>query len=163
MMRRNCSVVGLTLATLLTLPLAVAGQSADPWLGTWKLNLAQSKFAAGRVPPQGITLKIELVPGGAQKHTSDVTDAKGDTRRTEEVTNYDASDVSATPPHRDGETSAYRRLDDRSFEVIVRLNGQVRVTNRLVVSPDGKTMRQVTDGAAPGEPVLSNRLVYDKQ
>ena len=54
-------LVGSALAALLSSNQAVA-QTADNFLGTWKLNVAKSTFNPGP-PLQSNTLKIEVVAG----------------------------------------------------------------------------------------------------
>ena len=41
-------------------------------------------------------------------------------------------------------TNAYRRVDDRTFEIVQKVDGEVSVTARMTVSPDGKTLTSVT-------------------
>ena len=47
----------------------------DPLLGTWKLNLAKSKYSPG-MPPKSQTLKFEA-QGDALKITADTANADG--------------------------------------------------------------------------------------
>ena len=65
-MRQNVAIASLSRIAVLTLPFAVAGQTADPWLGTWQLDLAQSKCSLGP-GPQRQTLTIEPVAGGVPR------------------------------------------------------------------------------------------------
>ena len=41
-------------------------------------------------------------------------------------------------------TNVYRRVDDRTYEVVQKVDGEVSVTARMAVSPDGKTLTTVT-------------------
>jgi len=55
-MRAILSVATLTLIAVLSLPFAAAGQAADPWLGTWKLDLTRSKRPGTPVKSQILKL-----------------------------------------------------------------------------------------------------------
>jgi hypothetical protein len=41
---------------------------------------------------------------------------------------------------------AYKRIDERTFDIINKTDGKVTTTSRNVISPDGKTMTQTTKG-----------------
>jgi hypothetical protein len=165
MMRTDLSIASLTLIAVLTLPLALAGQAADPWIGTWKLDVAASKYDPGR-GPRSQTLTIEQVAGG-QKHTFDGINDKGQKTHAEQVTRYDGAETpivvsGEAPPPEGKRTNTFRRVDARSFEVIGKRDGKVIVTTR-VVSADGKTMTQTATGTnAEGAPV-HNVIIYRKQ
>src|SRR5205823_3617459 len=58
MLRRWTIPAYLTLASFTLVPLLAFAQTADPWLGTWKLNLAKSSYSPGPAP-KGSILRIE--------------------------------------------------------------------------------------------------------
>ena len=62
---------------------SVSAQASDPRIGTWKLNVAKSKYSPGP-PPQSQTLKVEP-SGQGEKVTSEVVAADG-TRTTTQYT-----------------------------------------------------------------------------
>ncbi|HVZ23811.1 MAG TPA: hypothetical protein VG871_22210 [Vicinamibacterales bacterium] len=47
-------------------------------------------------------------------------------------------------------TSAYRQIDDHTIDVTQKLDGQVAVRARWVLSPDGSTLTVTSTGAATG-------------
>ncbi len=55
---------------------AAQTQSADPWVGTWKVDLAKSTFSPGPKPTAAGTIKVER-SGAGMKTTIDGTDAQG--------------------------------------------------------------------------------------
>src|SRR5262249_45899703 len=66
----------LVLAAVLVLSASAASlaiQQADPFVGTWKLNLAKSKYDPGPAP-KSTTAVYEVVQGG-YKQTTDSIDA----------------------------------------------------------------------------------------
>ena len=164
MARKSMMVVGVVLGLVLAGSL-VSAQSAEPWVGTWKLNLAKSKFTPGP-PPKSNTLKIEAVAGGTQKHTFDGIDAQGQVTHSERLAKFDGTDVpvqAVAPASTTATTNAFRRTGDHSFEVLAKTGGKLTTTNRIVVSADGKTLTQTTTGTNAQGQTVSNVTVYDKQ
>jgi len=51
-------------------------QCADPWMGTWKANMAKSKYVPGPAP-KSAAHKWEPAPGRGFKHSTDQADAQG--------------------------------------------------------------------------------------
>jgi hypothetical protein len=60
--RRTGLTCGVVLTGILVATSIGLGQGGDPWIGTWKLNVAKSTFNPGP-PLQSNTLKIEVVAG----------------------------------------------------------------------------------------------------
>jgi hypothetical protein len=54
-------------------------------------------------------------------------------------------------------TNAYRKIDERSYEIVVKLDGSVVATSRVSVSPDGTTLRVETEGAAKSTAVFERQ------
>ena len=52
------AVIGMLLA-----PFALLAQSSDSWVGTWKLDVAKSKYSPGPAPKSN-TVKISPSEGG---------------------------------------------------------------------------------------------------
>jgi hypothetical protein len=77
---RSVVSLGVTLVALFT-TYPVMGQSADPFMGTWKVNLAKSTYSPGP-PPKSSIIKEEPAEGGI-KVTIDEVDALGQTTHTE--------------------------------------------------------------------------------
>ena len=60
------------------------------WVGTWKMNLAKSKFSPGTPPPKSAT--IAKHPGrrrGGIKIVTDGANAEGQVTHTEATVNFD--------------------------------------------------------------------------
>jgi hypothetical protein len=158
-MRRLTMLTGLTAVALLATPPLLA-QSPSRLEGTWKLNLARSKYSPGP-PPKASTVKWEAAAGGL-KFTTDGVNAEGETTHTE---TFEASDGregsvegSQTPT-----TRALKRINDRTYEDVDRNNGKIMISRRLQVSRDGKTLTVTVKGVNnQGQPV-NNVVVYEKQ
>ena len=136
-------------------------QAADPWLGTWKLNVAKSKCSPGPCARSNVS-HFEAVAGGGLKVTGDAVDATGRSTHTETTTMFDGKEAevkgAATLT-----TRLFSRIDDRTYEFVTRVNGKVTTTTRGTVSADGRTRTLVTTGVnTDGKPV-HNEAVYERQ
>jgi len=134
---------------------------ADPFLGTWKLNLEKSKFGAAPVPKAG-TRTCVAQRGGMIKCTQDGVNAKGESTHMEYTVKYDGKDYPVTgSPTVD--TVAAKRIDSRTQEWTGKKAGQVVGTVRIVVSKDGKTLTGTWSGKDPAGNPITYTTVSDKQ
>jgi hypothetical protein len=148
--------IGLTLA-LCFLGAAICF-GADPQMGTWKLNGAKSKITPGTNKYTTVTFQDTL---GNIRATQDGLDGTGKPIHVEWSGKFDGKDYRVTgDPNAD--TRAYRKLNDRTLEVIVKKNGKVTVTARSEVSADGKTRTSTITGTNPKGKKFKNTVVYDK-
>jgi hypothetical protein len=132
----------------------------DPIIGTWKLNLAKSKYSPGP-PPKSLTLTYEAVGQGV-KVTVKGTDAEGKPIDTHFTTNYDGKDYPVTG-NPNWDTTAWKRIDANTLEITRKKAGKVVVTATSVVSKDGKTRTLTEKGVNAKGEKISNALVYEKQ
>jgi hypothetical protein len=158
----------LFLALLLTAAVAVvfmpvAAQTQDPWIGTWRLNLAKSKYEPANAAPKSQTIKQEAAPGGGAKTTVDVVDAQGKATRQEYVVTFNGKPI-AIPGAPDANTSrVYRRIDARTYEYVQSVGGKPTTTVRTAVSADGKTRTLTTTGKNAQGQTINNVAVYERQ
>ena len=149
--------------TVLTLALCLFGAAlsfaGDPQMGTWKLNETKSKFSAEAT--KNHTVVYETV-GENVKITADGTDKDGKSTHNEWTGKFDGKDYPVTgDPNSD--TRSYKKVDDRTLAMIVKKDGKVTATGRIIVSADG-TSRTVTTGGTDAEgKKVSNKVAYDKQ
>jgi hypothetical protein len=149
-----------TLLTLAMCFVAIAVAFAeDANMGTWKLNEANSKFAAGAT--KNSTVVYEAA-GDNVKVTVDGTDKDGKPAHNEWTGKFDGKDYPVTgDPNTDARS--YKKIDDRTLGLTGKKDGKVVTTGRIAVSVDGKTRTvnvSATDSA--GKKVKST-AVYDKQ
>jgi hypothetical protein len=132
----------------------------DPIIGTWKLNLAKSKYSPGP-PPKSQTVTYEAVGEGI-KLTAKGTDGEGKPIDTQYTANYDGKDYPVTGnPNYDA--IARKRVDAYKMEMTRKKAGKVVSTATSVVSKDGKTRTVTEKGVNAKGEKFSNTLVYDKQ
>jgi hypothetical protein len=130
------------------------------FVGTWKADVAKSKYEPGAAP-KNETLRFEPV-GDAFKVSLDGVNQQGP-YHSEATGKFDGVDVpvAATPARQAAFTYAFRRFDDRTWEIEIKVNGERRLVVRNVVSEDGKTMRGVSTVTSRGQ--INQVVIYDKQ
>ena len=60
-------------------------------------------------------------------------------------------------------TRAYRRIDDRTYEFVTKVDGKVTTTTRSVAARDGKTRTTTTTGKDAQGQTVNNVQVFDRQ
>src|SRR5712692_5317540 len=148
---------------LLTLSLCFVGAAVcfadDPQMGTWKLNEAKSKIAAGA--PKFTTVVYEAA-GDSVKVTVDGTDGEGKPVHNEWTGKYDGKDYPVTgDPNTD--TRSYKKVNDHTLAFAAKKGGKVTISGRGVVSADGKTRRVTLNGTDSKGMKYTSTAVYDKQ
>lgn len=131
----------------------------NPFVGTWKLNLAKSKDTG--VFPKEETLTVQLA-GDQRRVAIDGTATNGSpiSFKYEVPDKGGAGKVLAGGPY-DGVSG--KRIDDNTREVSYLKGGKEVLQLRTVVSKDGNTMRLTVEGTdAQGKPV-SGVAVFEKQ
>ena len=160
-MQKPLIAVAVALLTLCTVGLSAQTKSADPWVGTWKTDLAKSTFSPGPKPTVPATVTIER-SGSGMKTTIDGTDPQGKSTHTETTWTFDGKDHPVKGALAANTTAAYKRIDDHTFEVTTKVDGKPAITTRVAISADGKTMTATQSGKnAQGESV-NNVIVATK-
>jgi hypothetical protein len=131
------------------------GQAAqsDPFVGTWKLNVAKSRFHPGP-PAKAETLTIAL-----GKVTVEEVFADGKT----ENWSYAPSD-GATVPITGVENSSVmeKKVNDHTMEHTWKM-GNATMQGKGVLSKDGKKMTYTLTGTDEQGKPLHNVLIFEKQ
>ena len=134
--------------------------AADPHVGTWKMNVAKSKFDPGP-PPKSDTVTFTAQDNGI-KLFDDYVDADGKAYHLDFAVKYDGKDypIKGNP---DWDTVAYRKIDPNTFDIIFKKGGKEVTRGQDVFSEDGKKYT-FTEKAknAKGQDV-NNTFVYNKQ
>lgn len=124
-------------------PPSTAGQSGpDPFLGTWTLNVGQSKFTPGP-PPRNLTVTWER-EGDGLRITSQGTDGRGRPISSTYKAIYDGKPYPPAGPW-SWDAVANRQINERLREDTFTKSGKVIGTIRREVSPDRKTMTVTAD------------------
>jgi len=138
--------------------------AADPIIGTWKLNLAQSKFPPGMpgVPRSQTEIYREASPGQLEMVLSRVQDDGATIELTLlwPMAGGAVQLLKGTRPP--GETLVETRLGPGDWLVTYMMNGEQYGTLRKTISRDGTTMRQTFTGIVAGKP-LELTFVVERQ
>jgi hypothetical protein len=140
----------------------VAALAADNTLGTWKLNVAKSKYTPAPLPIKSLTVMREGSDGGV-KQTTTGERADGTKINASYTAKYDGRDVQVTGNSQYDtiaitQVNADTLADDRK-----KARGPYKATGRTVVSNGGRTMTTTTKGTNAERNALTQILVLDKQ
>ncbi len=138
----------------------VSAQASDPRIGTWKLNVAKSKYSPGPAP-QALTVKVEP-SGQGEKVTAEFVNADGTRTTTQYTANFDGKDNPLTGSQI-ADTVSLKRIDARTTDRTDKKGGKVAQTLRRVVSKDGKTMTVTTKGTNAQGQAVNNVAVFAKE
>jgi hypothetical protein len=149
--------LGLTLA-LFAVGVAVSF-AADVNIGTWKLNEAKSKIAAGA--PKNTTVVYEAA-GDDVKVTTEGTDSSGNPTHSEWTGKYDGKYYPVTGDA-NVDSRSVKKVNDHTLAASNKKGDTVVSTGRIVVAPDGKSRTLTMNGTNAAGKKFSSTAVYDKQ
>jgi hypothetical protein len=159
----SASTLGMVLALGLILGAGIASlsaQASDPRIGTWKLNVAKSKYSPGPMP-QSLTVKVEPA-GQGEKVTAEFVNADGTRTTTQYTANFDGKNSPLTGSQI-ADTVSLKRVDARTTVRTDKKGDKVAQTLTRVVAQDGKTMTVTTKGTNAQGQAVNNVAVFDKQ
>jgi hypothetical protein len=132
------------------------------FVGRWKVDVAKSRYQPGP-GPKSETLRFEPV-GEGFKISLDGVNEQGP-YHSEGTGKFDGIDVPvvATPARQARFTYAFSRIDDHTWDIAIKVNGQRRILVHNVVSDDGKTMRAVSTAVTNQGQITSQVVIYEKQ
>lgn len=150
MTSRTQRVIIAAMTCLGILMIATAVRAQDKIAGTWKLNVAKSKFSPGPAP-KSMTVTY-TTSGESMKIVVDLVPADGAKQHWEMTGKYDGSEGKITGnPNADAVT--LKRIDANTAESTFKLAGKAVATNHRTLSADGKTLTIESKGtAADGKP-----------
>lgn len=148
--------MALLIATILAAPADCMQQA--PWFGTWLQDPSKPASRFDTPAYKRVTLRIESARDGL-KVTYDMVRARGGITHMEWTGRFDGKDY----PVQGVDyvlTNAYRIVADRSYEIVLKVDGRQVATAVAVVSSDGRTMTvTTTERDGQGRPVEST-VVY---
>ena len=133
--------------------------ASDTQMGTWKLNEAKSKIAAGT--SKNSTVVYEAA-GDSVKVTIDGTAPDGTPTHSVWTGKFDGKDYPSTG-NMNEDTRSVKQIDDHTLHVISKKGGKVVLTAHVVVAADGKSRTVTTDGTDAQGKKYKSTAVYDKQ
>jgi hypothetical protein len=152
--------VTLLLSAAVLVWVFVATAQSDSFVGTWRLNVAKSTYSPGPAP-KSITTIYEAAGKGYKVAVTNES-ATGKTQYGY-TTNLDGKESPVTGTNPNADTLTAKRIDARTLEVVSRKGGKVTVTQRNVLSADGKTRTVTTTGTDAQGQKVNNVAVFEKQ
>lgn len=149
-------VVGILAAALGS---AVLAQTPVPGLGTWKLNVAKSRYTPGPAP-KSVTVTFSAAGQGV-KAVIDGVAPDGSKIHWEYTASFDGKPHSVTG-NGDGDMVVMRRVDPNTIETAYTLKGKPTLVNRRVASADGKTLTVTSTGTNAQGQKINNVQVFEK-
>ena len=147
------------IALLSTLIVGTSAFAADAVVGSWKLNVASSKFS-GTAPQGGTRVYTESADGTTLDQKSVGADGK---EMSMHVTiKYDGKDQPITG-NPDADTVAGKMLNAHTAHFTMKKGGKVVGTVHRVVSADGKTLTVNNKGTHADGKAYDDKLVFDRQ
>lgn len=132
--------------------------AADPVVGTWKLDVAKSKFSPGPAP-KAIT-RVYTESGGTYTLESTATDAKGK-ESTTKVQYRDGQEDKVSSPGVDAVVA--KKSDERTWYFELKSKGKVVGHVHRIVSEDGKTITVHNTGMQLDGANANDEMVFEKQ
>ncbi len=140
---------------------ALAGSlwAADPFVGTWKLNLAQSKINSG--PPPKSEVATFTAQENGLKLVVDVVQADGKPFHGEYAAKFDGKDY-PLKGFTDADMIVINKIDAFTFYELFKKAGKEVYSARLVASKDGKTLTRISSTKNAKGQDVTDTSVYKK-
>jgi len=134
----------------------------NPFVGTWKLNVAKSKFTGTQAPKS--ETRTAVAEGDGLKVTYDGVAADGSPIAYSLTTKLDGKDapISGAGPF-GADAVAVTRVDANTTTSVAKKAGKTVLKTRTVVSKDGKVTTQTVKGTNEQGQPMSYTTVWDKQ
>jgi hypothetical protein len=136
-------------------------QDKDPANGTWKLNVAKSKFSPGPAPKE-MTLTIESAGPGRHVEVSGVA-GDGTAMKWGYSGNFDSKDIRVTGTNPDADIVMLKRLNPTTTRSTWKKDGKRTLVNGVSVAADGKTLTVAASGVNAKGQTVKNTFVFDRQ
>ena len=158
---RRARVTTVLATGVLMVAVLASAQPKDPFVGSWRLNIAKSKYSPGPAP-KSQTSTYETA-GQGYKISVKSEPASGSAQEWSYTSNLDGKDTPITGNNPNADTTAVKRIDAQTLESVMKKGGKVTMTQRNVVSADGKTRTVTTTGTDGQGQKVNNVVVFEKQ
>ncbi len=150
----------LALVTLVAVLFACPAFAADPIVGTWKLNVAKSKFSPGQELKASTRVYSEA--NGVYTLDQKLTGADGK-EISYRVQYSNGKDMKQSMPGAALDTTHAKKVDANTWDFDLKKDGKVVGHVHRVVSADGKTLTVHNTGMMLSGVSGDQTLVFDKQ
>ena len=144
---------------LVAAPQAQAVRTADPFVGTYRLNAAKSATTGGQMPAE-MTLTISEEGTNLLVATSGKTAAGADISADVLTLPKAGGTVKAPASERNFDSTVVKRTNANTIDVVAMQKGKERTRVKFALSRDGKTLtRSFTSTNAQGRPVQGSTVL----
>jgi hypothetical protein len=135
----------------------------NPFIGTWKLNVAKSKFEPGPAPKS--QTRTVVADGDGAKYSYEGVGADGTPITYSFTIKYDGKDYPVTGTGMPGgaDSISIKRVGTNKAEAILKKDGKEVGKSVAEVSKDGTVSTVKSKGKTPDGKDYSIDVVYDKQ
>ena len=157
-------LTALALSSVAASPLmAQAMKQANPFLGTWKMNTAKSKFT-GTPGPKSLSREV-VAQGEGVKFTYSGVASDGKAIDYSFTTNYDGKDAAISGSGAPGgaDAVAIKRTGANTADAVLKKGGKEIGKSSSSVSKDGKVATTKGTGTGADGKEYNTVVVYDKQ
>jgi hypothetical protein len=162
LLRARSALVAAMIGSALVAPFGSVARAQGLWFATWKVDLAKSTYPAGPPAFKSMTCRIESWEEKVRV-TYRIIGTRGDVTHIEWIGSFDGRDYPVAGIDGYVITHAYRRVDDRTFDVVQKTEGSGTSTARMTISTDGRTLTTLTPGANSRDPAQVTVTVYNRQ
>jgi hypothetical protein len=148
-------------AAVFAVGVLASAQSKDPFVGSWRMNVAKSKYSPGPAP-KSVTSTYEAAGQGYRISVKNEP-ASGAVQQYSYTTNLDGKDTAMTGNNPNADMVAVKRIDTHTLEMVNKKGGKTTTTQRNVVAKDGKTRTVTTTGVDAQGQKVNNVAVFEKQ
>ena len=146
-----------------TVAMAAVAFCADNTLGTWKLNAAKSKPAAGVSPIKSLTV-VRAAAGDAVNVSVKGEREDGTKIDVSYTAKYDGKPVTMSGSGLPYDTVALKQVDaDTVTDIRSKTGGKYKGAGKFAVSKDGKSATISTKGTGADGKAFEAMTAYDKQ
>jgi hypothetical protein len=159
-MRTRSLLISAMLISALILALAVIALAADnPFIGTWKMNVAKTK--SSRPPWKSYTMTAEAQDKGL-KVVQDWVDADGKPMHVTYAAKYDGKDYPVTG-RPDADTMSFTKPNSHTTDYVFKKSGKEAWRGQSVISKDGKTRTDIGGGKDANGQAFTYTIIMEKQ
>lgn len=158
----NESLVSPEQPAVFSLPATIG--AADPLIGTWKLNVAKSKYPSTQPAPKELTETYREINGGLIDFTYESVQADGTKELFKATWHAEGGTVNISEGQANpGRSYVETLLEPGNWYVTVLQDGKQIATMHKFISKDGKTMTQTSTDVDKDDKPSEILRVYEKQ
>ena len=156
-----CLAFGVLVASLAGFLSPGLQAQTDPIIGTWRLNVAKSKYDPGPAPVSETRIYEAFGTNGI-KSTQNRVEVGGNKVTVSYSAMYDGKDY-AYMGSPDADTIALKKVDANTIEATLKKSGKVTLLTKAVTAADGKTRTLTTSGTNARGQKVNNVTVWERQ